>query len=428
MNTYPLGKSVQHDFPFFELNPGITYLDSTATSLKPSVVIEAITDYYSRYSVNIHRGVYALSVEATEKFEAVRKAVLNFLQAPNEIEAIFTKGTTESINLLAVSLERVKKELAPFFSNWQSGLEKDDVILISESEHHSNLVPWQMLAERTGAKVVYIPVRADGSLQTEFISQNEFSHHKLKIVALSATSNVSGVVHDLNPFRELARKNGAIFMIDAAQAICHAETSWAEFSADFIAFSAHKMLGPTGLGILAGNRDVLSVMPPFHGGGDMIALVKKEGTTYNHPPHRFEAGTPPIAEAIGFGAALQYLNKIGMKNVEQWEHDLTAYALAQLEENGWHNYGPSSDDVISGRVRKAGAISFGIEGVHPHDIGTILDETGVAIRAGHHCCQLLMQSWGVPATARASLYIYNDRDDIDRLIDGLRMVKKIFKK
>lgn len=423
----PLGTQVRNDFPFFKNNPQITYLDSAATSLTPISVIQEMDHYYTHFSVNIHRGVYDLSIQATNQYENIRNKVRTFTNAAKNIEVIFTKGTTESINLLAYSFANVKNELADFFPGWHKPLGAGDIILVSESEHHSNIIPWQMLAEKTGARVKYVPILPDGQLDKDYLINSNIPHRKIKIIALANVSNVTGIMHDLSDFREIASQVGAIFILDAAQGVCHEPFDLQKSGADFAAFSGHKMLGPTGIGVLMGEHNIFAKLPPFHGGGDMVDVVTKEGTTYNLPPHRFEAGTPPISQAIGLGAAIDYLSNVGMQNIQEWENDLTLYALEKLAAQDWHLFGPSFNDILSKKIKKTSVISFGSKAVHAHDIGTILNEQKVAIRAGHHCAQLLMKAWNVPSTARASLYFYNTRDDIDQLIEGLKTVKKIFK-
>ncbi len=423
------GQTIRPLFPFFRHNPDTVFLDSAATSLKPQSVIHAMLEYFEANSVNIHRGVYALSVKATEVYEQARQTIAEFVGAPSGSEVIYTRGTTEAINLLAYSLLKVRDELKDFFSAWQTGLGQGDVILISESEHHSNIVPWQMLASMTSAKVLFLPVKADGSLDySPIYPKGSYHEAPVKVISLAGISNVSGVIHDLEPARAFAREKGAIFIIDGAQAVTHARFSLKNSGADFIAFSAHKMCGPTGIGALVGSRDVLSVMPPFMGGGDMIETVTTSGTTFNVPPYRFEAGTPAIGEVYGFAAAIRFLEQVGMAAIEEHERKLTLSALEMLQREQAIIYGPSLAQVQSGAIRKAGVLAFSLPGIHPHDIGTLLDELGIAIRTGHHCCQPLMSAWGIPAAARASLYLYNTEEDIEKLADGLRFVRKMFKK
>lgn len=422
-------KDIRQHFPFFKHNPDIVYLDSAATALKPKMVLDALQEYYEKMSVNIHRGVYSLSAEATEIYESTRTIVQKFIQAPSTWEIIFTRGTTTSLNLLAYSFLKVKDELKPFFHAWQEGLGKGDVIVLSESEHHSNIVPWQFLSELTGAKIFYLPVHKNGTLDlSPLASSGDLFSDKIKIISLSAMSNVSGVIHDLAEIRDFARKKGAVFIVDAAQAVCHTNFSCSQIGADFIAFSGHKLGGPTGVGVLAGQKDILRVLPPFEGGGDMILRVNKEKTTYNEPPHRFEAGTPPIGEVFGLRKAIEFMQIPFVKEKLAQEKELTIYCMEVIEKVGGTLYGPSIEEVLREKVKKTGVVAFGINGIHPNDIGTLLDEQKICIRTGHHCCQLLMDAWGLSSTARASLFLYNRKEDIDYLGEALQNIKKIFKK
>ncbi|MDH4263712.1 MAG: SufS family cysteine desulfurase [Spirochaetia bacterium] len=423
-----LAKKVKSDFPFFTNNPDTIYLDSGATSLKPQIVIDAIVKYYEVYSANIHRGVYKASMDATEIYESTRSVIKNFVGADDDYEVIYLRNTTEAMNLLAFTLNKTKNQLAKNYQAWQNGFEKGDVILITESEHHSNIVPWQMIADEKGLEIVFVPILQNGEL-----SQNAFAEIKeklknrcVKVVSLSQVSNVTGIIHNLEPFRTFAREKGAVFIVDGAQAVCHHKINLNEIDADAFAFSGHKMLGPTGTGVLLAKKGLLDNLPPFLGGGDMILDVTKTATTYNKIPHKFEAGTPDIAGVFGLRAAIEYLDRIGMDNILNWEKELLKYGMKKLDEIGVHVFGPSLSDLD--RVEKAGVLSFNIPGIHPHDVGTILDEHNVCIRAGHHCCQLLMQAWNTSATNRASFYLYNDFSDIDKLVDSIGYVKKIFKK
>lgn len=414
--------ALRNDFPFFTENEGAVFLDSAASSLTPQRVIDAVNDYYRRFSVNIHRGVYRQSAEATTLYENARENVKSFIKLSDDEELIFTRGTTESLNILALSLGRAGRELNPFFSGWNSGLGNGDVILITESEHHSNLVPWQMLAENTGARVEFVRVDKETGM-IDFAHLAEIRKNlsaPVKIVSVSQVSNVTGIVHNLEPFRELAREKGAVFIVDAAQAVSHIPFYFHRVDADFIAFSAHKMVGPTGMGAFAGRREVLNAMPPVFGGGDMIDRVTREKTTYNVVPHRFEAGTPPIAQAFGFSAAVDYLSEIGMHHIHDYERELVEYGTEKILSAGIQLHGPVD------KTDRTAVFSFTVPGIHPHDLGTILDEAGVSIRTGHHCCQVLMDVFCVPATARASLYLYNTPDDIDELLDAVKTARKIF--
>jgi len=426
--TDNLAKKVKGDFPFFTNNPGVVYLDSAATSLKPRAVIDAITNYYEKYSANIHRGVYKASMEATEVYESTRDVLKKFLGAPNDFEVVYLRNTTEAMNLLARTLQKTQNQLARHFHGWHGGLEKGDVILLTESEHHSNIVPWQMIADEGGLEVIFVPVKENGELSLEAFEEirGRLKNRPVKIVSISMVSNVTGIIHNLEPFRTFAREKGAVFIVDGAQAVCHSSIDLKTVGADAFAFSAHKMLGPTGTGALVARKTLLDNLPPFLGGGDMILEVSKTLTTYNKVPHKFEAGTPDIAGVFGLRAAVEYLGAVGMDNILNWEKSLLKYGLKKLDEIGVHVFGPSLSDLD--RVEKAGVISFNIPGIHPHDVGTILDEHNVCIRAGHHCCQLLMQAWNTSATNRASLYLYNDFSDIDKLVEAVGYVKKIFKK
>lgn len=417
------GSKLRKDFPFFQHNPDIAFLDSAASSLTPSVVTNAVAQYYDQYGVNIHRGVYRASMEATEVFENSREKVRKLIHDGSKNPVVYIRNATEGFNLLASSLAQVTVELSDYITAWQTPLSPEDVILISESEHHSNIVPWQMLATKTGARVEYLSINIqDGSLNKDDLLK--LKDAKVKIVSLSAASNVTGIIHDLTPFAEFARQKGALFIVDAAQAICHKPLDVNHLDADFLIFSGHKMLGPSGIGAIWGKKELFEKLPPYMGGGDMILSVKKEGSTYNELPHRFEAGTPHIAGAFGLAAAIDYLEQQGLQHILEHEQKLAYETIDRLKKEGIKVHGPQNPN----EAPRSGVVSFEIPGVHPHDVGTILDEKGVAIRAGHHCCQILMQSFQVAATARASFYLYNDVDDIDRLIDAVRYVKKIFHK
>ncbi|NOH13082.1 MAG: cysteine desulfurase [Chloroflexi bacterium] len=402
-------EKIRADFPILEreVKPGVPliYLDSTASSQKPRQVIDAMTAYYELQNANVHRGVHALSEEATEAYEGARQRIADFINAASAQEIIYTRNTTESINLVA-------------FSWGRSNLTKGDVIVLTEMEHHSNIVPWQMLAAELDLRLEFIPVTEDGLLEME-------EYHKLlelkpKIVAFAHMSNVLGTINPAKEIIELAHSAGAITVVDAAQSVPHFAVDIQDLDADFYAFSGHKMLGPTGIGILYGKKDLLKAMPPFLGGGDMIKRVELRSFIANELPHKFEAGTPAIAEAIGLGAAVDYLNEVGMDAIFAHEAQLTEYALERLEEvPGVWLFGPSAD-------KKGGVASFTFEGVHPHDVSEILDRSGVAVRAGHHCAMPLHNKFNINATARASFYLYNTESDVDRLIEGLYKVKEVY--
>ena len=425
-----LGKSIRKDFPFYENNPETVFLDSAASSLTPRHVIDAVDLYYERYSVNIHRGLYKVSLEATELYERSREKIKKFLNANCPGDIIYVRNATEGINLIAHCLSQTELIRALHLDAWKKPLQKGDVIILSESEHHANVVPWQIIAEKFSLEVQYIPIeKSTGSLDLNGFEEmkKNLKNTSVKVVSLALVSNVTGIIHDLSVFKDYAREKGAVFIVDGAQSVCHSVTNLEELDPDFFVFSAHKMLGPTGIGVIWGRKEVLNELCPFMGGGEMILSVTKEKTTYKGSPSKFEAGTPHIAGSFGLSAAIDYLEKIGLDVIAEWESRLTLYALERLNELELEIYGPSLEDVRSNRLSKAGLLSFGIKGIHPHDIGTILDKKNIAIRAGHHCCQILMDAWNIFSTARASFYVYNDPGDIDRLVDGLLEVKKMFR-
>ncbi|MBX9692781.1 MAG: cysteine desulfurase, partial [Cyanobacteria bacterium] len=380
--------------------------DNAATSQKPKVVIQAITDYYMGYNANIHRGVHTLSEEATEAFEAVRHKVRAFIDAQSEREIIFTKNATESINLVISSWGR---------HNIQAG----DEIVLSAMEHHSNFVGWQQLAEERGARLVFLELTDDGRVDMEHA--RSVIGERTKVLAITQMSNVLGTIPPLKELIALAKANGAVTLVDGAQGVAHLPTSVRDLGCDFLVFSFHKMLGPTGVGVLYGREELLNSMPPFMYGGDMISAVHRDRTKFNQLPYKFEAGTPNIADVIASGVALEYLSAIGMERIREHEIEITSYALEQLSAlDGITIYGPTE------AREKGGVISFNYAGIHPHDIGQLLDERGVAVRAGHHCCQPLMDYLKIQGTARASFYIYNTLDEIDILVDSLKEAGKIF--
>ncbi len=402
-------KRIQQDFPILHRQVHgrrLVYLDNAATTQKPDAVIEAIGTYYRSTNANIHRGLHTLSEEATEQYEGVRKTVARFIGAADPNTIIFTRNATESLNVIAYA--------------WgNANLREGDEILLSVMEHHSNLVPWYIIAKQTGAVVRHIPITDDGRLDLRTIG--ELINKKTKVVSLMHISNVLGTINPVADIAEMAQKVGALMVVDAAQSAPHANVDVNELGADFVALSAHKMLGPTGVGVLWGRKNLLEEMDPFLGGGDMISSVSLEGAEWNDLPWKFEAGTPNIADVIGFGPAVEYLENLGMDRVREHEIELTAYALDQLRGVGTIDiYGPENPED------RAGVISFNLQGIHPHDVGTIMDSHGIAIRAGHHCAQPLMDRLGQPATARASFYVYNDRDDVDALVAGLRDVRRFF--
>lgn len=403
-------RSVRNDFPILEtdVHPGkkLIYLDSAATSQKPSVVIEAMNNYYRRQNANIHRGVHALAEIATEAYEVARSKIVEFVGGNKSEELVFTRNTTESINLVA--------------NTWgRKHLSDGDSIILTEMEHHSNLVPWQMLASEKHLKLEFIPVTDDGRLDLH--EYGRLLSNKPKLVAFTHMSNVLGTINPAVEIIRMAKEVNAVTLVDAAQSVPHLAVDVKQLNADFVAFSAHKMLGPTGIGALWGREDLLNDMPPFMGGGDMIKRVFLRTFEANELPHKFEAGTPAIAEAIGFGAAVEYLRNLGMARVTEHERNLVAYGMKRLGEvEGLNIIGPSAGE-------RGGVISFTLEGVHPHDIAQILDLDGIAVRAGHHCAMPLHDRYGIPATTRASFYLYNEDFEIDQLVESLGKVARIFR-
>lgn len=400
---------IRNDFPILkkEVRPGVplVYLDSAATSQKPTQVIQVLDNYYTSSNANIHRGIHTLAEEATLLYETARHKVAKFIGAPSARQIIFTRNATESINLTAYSWGR-------------QNLRDGDVVILSEMEHHSNLVPWQILAEELHFRLEFIEVTPDGFLDLE--SYRRLLNLEPRLVSVTQMSNVLGTINPIDEIIRLAHQAGAITLIDAAQSVPHFPVNVQELDADFLVFSAHKMCGPTGIGVLYGRKELLENMPPFMGGGDMIKRVHLRSFAPNDIPHKFEAGTPAIAEAIGLGAAVDYLTMVGMTNVAIHEHALTVYALDRLEEiPGVIVFGPPAD-------RKGGVVSFTLDGVHPHDISQILDREGIAVRAGHHCAMPLHEKYHIPATTRASFYLYNDTSEIDRLVEAIYRVKEMF--
>jgi cysteine desulfurase/selenocysteine lyase len=380
----------------------LVYLDSTASSQKPLSVIEAMNSYYRDYNANVHRGVYYISEKASAEYEAARKKVGRFINARSWREVIFTRNATEAINLVA-------------FSWGQANIKAGDVIISSEMEHHANLIPWQQLAARTGATVKYIPVDEQGYL--DLAAFEAMLTPAVKLVAVTEMSNVLGTIPPVDQIIEKAHAVGALVLLDGAQAVPHMPTDVQALDCDFLAFSSHKMLGPTGLGVLWARREILLEMPPFMTGGDMIKKVTLEGCEWNELPWKFEAGTPAIAEAIGLGYAIDYLNQLGMANVRQHEIELVTYALERLNEvEGIRLYGPKDPQV------RGGALAFTLGDIHAHDIAAILDSEGLAVRAGHHCAMPLHDKFNLPASTRASFYVYNTPDDVDHLVKGLDKV------
>lgn len=399
---------IQGDFPILDRmtrnGKRIVYLDSTASSQRPRPVIEAIRSYYEDYNANIHRGIYEISERATIEYEKAHKKVSDFIGADFE-EVIFTRNTTESLNLV-------------MYSYGMSQITKNDDVVVSYLEHHSNFVPWQQLCKIKGANLKIIPVNDQGELIME--EAEHLISDRTKILAVAHVSNALGTINPIRDLIKLAHDNEAVAIIDGAQSAPHLKINVKNLDVDFFAFSGHKMLAPTGIGALYGKKEILEDMPPFLFGGDMIGHVQVDQTSWNELPWKFEAGTTNIAGGIGFGAAVDYLKTIGMDRIRKIEHDLLVYSLKRFEELDFvKTYGPPPE-------RRAGIVSFNVKGVHSHDVASILDENGVCIRAGHHCAQPLLAYLGLDATSRASFYLYNTRDDIDALIEGLLQVKELF--
>ena len=400
---------IRRDFPVLKREihgHPLVYLDNAATSQKPVQVMAAITRFYRDSNANIHRGVHTLSVEATAQYEAVREQVRAFVGAPSAASVVFTRNATESINLVAHAWGR-------------AFLGPGDEIAITELEHHSNIVPWQMLRDERGVALRHVPMRGDGSLDLD--AAREAIGPRTRLLAVSLMSNALGTILPVAELAAMARERGALVLVDGAQAVPHMPVDVGALGADFLAFSAHKMLGPTGVGVLWAREELLEAMPPFLGGGDMISSVTLERSEWNEVPHKFEAGTPDVGGVVGFGAALDYLTALGMERVRAHERELTAHALDRLAgAPGVTLHGPP------GPEGRGGVVSFSLEGVHPHDVGQVLDGRGIAIRAGHHCAQPVMQRLGVPATARASFYVYNTAAEADALADGVREAAAYF--
>lgn len=406
VNSYEL----RNDFPIFKKKINgkeLVYLDNASTTQKPYSVINSITDFYSNYNSNIHRAVYQLAEEATTLYEQSREKIANFINARPE-EIVFTRNTTESINLIAHSWAR-------------TNLKKDDVVAITELEHHSNIVPWQILSQEIGTRLEYVGIDENGFLDLEYLIEL-ISSKKVRLVSLSHMSNVLGTIVPIERIIKIAHENDIPVLVDGAQSVPHMPVDVKNMDCDFLVFSAHKMLGPTGVGVLYAKKEVLEKMRPFMGGGDMIKEVFKFHTNYNEVPYKFEAGTPNIADVVGFGAAIDYLEKIGMENIRKHEIDLTEYALeSMLSINHLIVYGPRDPNY------RGGVISFNIADIHPHDLATIMNDHGIAIRSGHHCAQVLMQRLDVPATSRASFYIYNTKEEIDKFVNAIKEAGRIFK-
>ena len=395
-------QQIRSQFPILsrEVNgQPLVYLDNGATSQKPQVVLDCLDQYYEKYNANVHRGIHTLSQEATDLMEESRRKIQKFINAKHDYEIIFTRGTTEGINLVSNVLRDV--------------LTADDEIIITEIEHHSNIVPWQLLCERTGAKLKYIPLTTEGILDIDKL--DDLLTDKTKLVCVNQVSNALGVVNPIKTIIDKAHAKGAWVLIDAAQSAPHTAIDVQEMDCDFLVFSGHKMYGPTGIGVLYGKEDILNALPPFHGGGEMIKDVTMEKSTYACLPFKFEAGTPDIAGIIGLGAAVDFINSIGIQNIHDYEKELIDYTIQRLSE---------FDEVViyAKDAEHSGAVSFNLklDGVHSSDVGMILDKKGIAVRTGHHCAQPIMQHFDIPGTVRASFAVYNTKEEIDTFIDGLK--------
>ncbi|MED1419884.1 MULTISPECIES: cysteine desulfurase [Bacillus] len=384
----------------------LVYLDNAATSQKPLSVIEAIEQYYKGYNSNVHRGVHTLGTKATDAYEGAREKVRKFIHAKSVEEVVFTRGTTASINMLAASYG-------------EENVKEGDEIVITYMEHHSNLIPWQQLAKRKKAELKYIPLEEDGTITLEKV--RETVTPKTKIVAVTLVSNVLGTINPIKEIANIAHENGAVLAVDGAQGVPHMKVDVQDLDCDFLSFSGHKMCGPTGIGVLYGKKELLEKMEPVEFGGEMIDFVGLYDSTWKELPWKFEGGTPIIAGAIGLGKAIEFLEEVGLDEILKHEHHLAAYALDKLSEvEGIEVYGPKDP------MKRAGLVTFNIKGVHPHDVATVLDAEGIAIRAGHHCAQPLMKWLDVSATARASFYLYNTEEDIDRFVSGILKTKEYF--
>ncbi|MFD1020483.1 cysteine desulfurase [Thalassobacillus hwangdonensis] len=399
-------KAVRNAFPILDQEVNghpLVYLDSSATSQKPLKVIEKLDEYYRGYNSNVHRGVHTLGTKATDEYEGAREKVRRFINASSTQEVIFTRGTTTAINTVAYSYGR-------------NNLGEGDEIVITPMEHHSNIIPWQQVAKATGATLKYMPLQADGTIALK--DAEETITENTKIVSVMHVSNVLGTINPVKELAQIAHRNGALMLVDGAQAAPHMKVDVQDLDCDFYAFSGHKMCGPTGIGVLYGKKALLNDMEPVEFGGEMIDFVNLYDSTWKELPWKFEGGTPIIAGAVGLGAAIDFLNEVGLEAIEAHEHKLAAYAMDKMKQiDGMSIYGPEE---------RAGLITFNLDDVHPHDVATVLDAEGIAVRAGHHCAQPLMRWLDVTATARASFYLYNTEEDIDRLVEGLQKTKEYF--
>lgn len=400
-------QQLRADFPILGIQVGdkpLVYLDNAASSQMPQAVIDRLVRYQTTQHANIHRAVHHLSEVATQEYENARRKLQHFMGVREEKEVIFTSGTTDSINLVMHGYGR-------------KFIQSGDEIILTTLEHHSNIVPWQMLAEEKGARIRVVPINDSGELLVD--AYEKLFNSKTRFVGLSHVSNALGTINPIKDMIAIAHQHGVPVLIDGAQAAPHLQVDVQELDCDFYAFSAHKLFGPTGIGVLYGKAHLLEAMQPYKGGGDMIASVTFEKTIYNELPYKFEAGTPPIAAAIGFGAAIDYLNQIGLDNIAAYEHDLLRYATEQIQAM-------PGVRIIGNSLNKVAVISFVIDGIHPHDVGTLLNQEGIAVRTGHHCAQPIMERFKVPATSRASFAFYNNRDEVDALVAGIRSVQKVF--
>jgi cysteine desulfurase/selenocysteine lyase len=414
-------EAIRADFPILARTvrggKRLVYLDSGATAQKPRSVLDAERDFYENHNAAVHRGAHQLAEEATDLYEEARRTIGRFIGTSDEREIVFTRNTTEAINLVAYALSNAATAKEPEFRRYAVG--QGDEIVVTEMEHHGNLVPWQQLCERTGATLRWLGLTDDGRLDLGDL--DTVINARTKLVAVTHQSNILGTINPIRPIVERAHAVGALVLVDGAQSVPHQPTDVTALGADFLTFSGHKMLGPTGIGVLWGRYDVLDALPPFLTGGSMIEVVRMEGSTFAAPPQRFEAGVPMTAQAIGLGAAVDYLTALGMDKVEEHEKAITAYALEKLAEiPGVTVIGPPDT------VARGGAVSFTVEGIHPHDVGQVLDDLGIAVRVGHHCAWPVVRRYGVPATTRATFYVHTGYDDIDALADGIRQAQEFF--
>ncbi|MGH8892399.1 MAG: cysteine desulfurase [Actinomycetes bacterium] len=407
-------EEIRKDFPALERlvhgDKPLVYLDNAATSQKPRQVLDALEDYYARHNANVHRGIHVLAEEATALYEGARDKVATFVNAADRAEVVFTKNSSEALNLAANVIA---------WGDPPYGVRPGDEVVITEMEHHSNIVPWQMVTQRTGATLKWFGLTDDGRLDLSDI--DAVITERTKVVSFVLVSNILGTVNPAEEIVRRAREVGALVVVDASQAAPHMPLDVQALGADLVAFTGHKMCGPTGIGVLWGRKDLLEALPPFLGGGEMIEMVTMASSTYAPVPHKFEAGTPPIAQAVGLGAAVDYLTSLGMARVAEHEHAITSYALDGLQSvDGLRVIGPVT------ATDRGAAISFAVSDLHPHDVGQVLDELGIAVRVGHHCARPVCQRYGVPATTRASFYLYSTPAEVDTLVDGLEYVKKFF--